>query len=236
MGSPGFANPAYLKGLPCDWIVNQAVPAETLEKAIAADEANPATKSTGVDFRALLAPGRSHVESIVMYGPLGAPGVPMDGTYVATSVMLQLPTSRGSISIKSASPSDPPSIDPNYYATETDRTILIHATRRNLQALLETEAGKEYFEMEVAPPGLPALTSQSSDADIDARIRTTGIAHFHSAGSAAMGKVVGTDLRVYGVDGLRVVDASVLPVPISGHPQATLYAVAEQAADLILSR
>ncbi|KAL1980339.1 hypothetical protein VTN96DRAFT_4242 [Rasamsonia emersonii] len=234
MGSPGFANPAYLKGLPCDWIVNQIVPAETLEKAIEADEQATTEKTGVVDFRALLAPGRSHVESIVMYGPLGAPGIPMDGTYVATSVMLQLPTSRGRISIRSASPSEQPAIDPNYYATETDRTILRYATRRLLTALLETEAGREYFETEVAPPGMPVLTAQSSDEDIDARIRATGIAHFHSAGSAGMGRVVDTDLRVYGVDGLRVADASVLPVPISGHPQATLYALAEQAADLIL--
>lgn len=233
MGSPGFMNnPAYLKGLPCDWIVNQTVPAETLEKAIKADEQAAAA---AVDFRALLAPpGRSHVESIVMYGPLGAPGIPMDGTYVATSVMLQLPTSRGRISIRSASPHDQPAIDPNYYATETDRTVLRYATRRLLTALLETEAGRAHFETEVPPPGMPVLTAESSDADIDARIRATGIAHFHSAGSASMGRVVDTDLRVYGVDGLRVADASVLPVPISGHPQATLYALAEQAADLIL--
>jgi choline dehydrogenase-like flavoprotein len=233
MGSPGFSNPAYFKGLPCDWIVNETVPTTTLEKAIEADEAS--TKKSGpVNFRALLSAGRSHVESIVIYATLGTPGIPVDGTYVVSSVMLQLPTSRGTITLQSASPTDPPSIHPNYYATETDRTILIHATRRLLQALLDTDAGKSSFETEVPPPGMPVLTSSSSDEDIDARIRATGTAHFHSAGSAAMGKVVDTDLRVYGVRGLRVADASVLPVPISGHPQATLYALAEQAAELIL--
>ncbi len=60
------------------------------------------------------------------------------------------------------------------------------------------------------------------------------MSHAHSAGTAAMGKVVDTQLRVKGVRGLRVADASVFPVAIGGHPQATLYGVAEQAAEMIL--
>ena len=89
------------------------------------------------------------------------------------------------------------------------------------------------MESEIPPPGFPALHPTSADADIDARIQSTGAAHYHSTGSVAMGQVVGTNLCVKGVRGLRVADASVIPVPIGGHPQATLYALAEQAAELI---
>jgi choline dehydrogenase-like flavoprotein len=234
VGHPALSDPAYTKGLPCDWQNWESVPTETLEKAVQADENNAALQSTGVDFRALIS--RTLSELVVVYLPVGVPGIPMDGSYVTTSAMLLHPTSRGSITLKSASATDPPSINPNYYDTETDRTVLIYSVRRTLQALLGTPVGKDYFEADVAPPGMPALTPESSDADIDGRIRATGIAHFHSAGSAAMGKVVDNDLRVKGVQGLRVVDTSVLPVPVGGHPQVTLYALAEQAADLILQR
>ena len=137
--------------------------------------------------------------------------------------MLLVPTSRGSITITSASPTDAPVIDPNYYHTEVDRSALIYGTRRVAKVLLDTCAGKDYIECEGTPPGIPPLNSRSSDSDIDARIRASGMPHAHSAGTAAMGKVVDSNLRVKGVSGLRVADANVFPVAVGGHPQATLY-------------
>ena len=226
MGTPLWTDPAYLKGMPCDWTINDSVPAPLLKQALQADNEEQ-------QQHPLLHPSRSHLEITVLYAAMGLP-VPMDGSIIATSTMLSLPTSRGTVTLSSTSANDPPVIDPKYYSTHADRTALIYGTRRVMQAMLETAAGKSIVDSEIPPPGLAPLNYQSSDADIDARIRNTGVAHKHAAGSAPMGRVIGPDLRVYGVQGLRVADSSVLPVPIGGHPQATLYAIAEQAADIIL--
>ena len=83
-------------------------------------------------------------------------------------------------------------------------------------------------------PSASSLTPDSSDEEIDARVRLAGNTFFHPMGTASMGKVVNTDLKVKGVDqGLRVVDASVVPTPIAGHSMVPVYAVAEKAVDLI---
>ena len=226
MGTPHWTDPAYLKGMPCDWAINEPLPNDILAPALKADgevsEQHP-----------LLQPSRPHVEYTILYTAFGLP-TPPDGSIIASSTMLLLPTSRGTITLSSPSPSDAPVINPNYYSTQADRTALIYGTRRVMQALMETSAGKDFVASEVVFPGLEALSFQSTDAEIDARIRNAGMAHKHAGGSAAMGKVVDADLRVYGVQGLRVADSSVLPHPIGGHPQATLYALAEQAAEIIL--
>ncbi|KAL3475778.1 putative glucose dehydrogenase [Aspergillus californicus] len=231
LGSPVLADPAFTKGFPADWAINQEVPASTLEPSVRKD----ALSGHGATADSVLIPNRPLVETLAVYAPAGAPGVPMDGSFIMTSVMLLATTSRGTVSISSNSPTDPPVINSNYFDTEVDRAILVYGTRRTMQALLDTPATKDYIDAEVPPPGLPALSAQSTDSEIEARIRATGLAHHHPAGTAAMGRVVDPELRVHGVHGLRVVDASILPVSIGGHPQATLYAVAEQAADLIMS-
>ncbi|APA10650.1 hypothetical protein SS1G_12508 [Sclerotinia sclerotiorum 1980 UF-70] len=116
--------------------------------------------------------------------------------------MLTLPTSRGSLELASASPNVPPVIAGNYFSTATDHAVLVYGARRLLQCLTSTEIGKEFVETEVGPaPGLEPLTVESSDKDIEDRIRIVGNPHFHIAGTCAIEKVLDTNLRVKGVQG-----------------------------------
>jgi len=226
IGHPKLASPAFMKGLPVDWSVNEALPTTLLQQALAADGNN-------LDAQALGKDGRPHVETMVLYHPL-APGIPVDGRFVGSSIMLTLPTSRGTVGLASSLPDDEPLIEPNYFTTAMDRAVLVHGARRLLQCLTGTTAGKDIVECEMAPmPGMAPLTLESSTEEIERRIRAIGSPHFHSAGTCALGTVLDAELNVKGVQGLRVVDASVFPAPVGGHPQATLYAIAERAAAMI---
>jgi choline dehydrogenase-like flavoprotein len=226
IGHHALSDPAFFKGLPVDWIVNEALPVPLLQGALAED-------GETLDSQELGKPGRTHVETMILYHPI-VPGIPVNGTYIATSVMLTLPTSRGRVGLKSASINDAPLIEPNYFATSMDRAALVHGVRRLLECLSSTSAGRDVIETEVAPaPGINPLTVESSKDEIENRIRAVGIPHIHAAGTCAIGSVLDTELRVKGIQGLRVVDASVFPAPVGGHPQATLYGIAERAAAMI---
>ena len=224
IGHPDLADPAFTKGFPCDLVVNEGLLSSVVSAALDADG------TVDPERAAFLEPGRCFLESLVMYHPC-VPGIPVDGTFIASSVMLTLPTSRGRICLSSKDDNpDRPHIEPNYFSTNLDRAALIHGVRRMLQLTLKTSALAPYIKEEVPPPGLEALTAESSDAAIEKRIRAAGVAHFHAVGSVPVGKALDAEMRVKGVKGLRVCDTSVFPGPVGGHPQASLYAVAEMAA------
>lgn len=229
-GSPLFNDPSYLLGVPADMVVTFAAPRDALKAAMQKDSMHVP------DSHPHLAATRGHCEILPIYAPTEAPltdlNIPFDGTCITAGILNLLPTSRGQVTLASADPSADPISDPNYFATEADRVIMRHGMRVSMRAL-ESPEGREVIDHEVTPAGYPALTSKSSDAELDARVKRAAATWFHFAGSASMGTVVDTDLRVNGVDALRVVDASVITTPIGAHLQVATYAIAEQAAEII---
>ena len=142
------------------------------------------------------------------------------------------PDSEGSVRITSADPDAPMDIDPNYFATEHDRTTSVGAFRV-IRRLFGTGTLAKRIDHETAPG--PAVQTDQEILDFALVGGTCG---FHAIGTAAMGPndddVVDSRLRVRGVAGLRVVDASVLPVMVSGNLNGPISALAWRAADFIL--
>ncbi len=141
------------------------------------------------------------------------------------------PKSRGSVTLASASPDAAPLINPNFLAERDDVDALIRGfklTRR----ILEQPALKHFGGSELA-----ASASAQSDEQIEAFIRNHADTIYHPVGSCRMGPrgmdVVDAQLRVHGLQGLRVVDASVMPQVVSGNTNAPTIMLAEKAADLI---
>jgi choline dehydrogenase len=150
-----------------------------------------------------------------------------------TASVCQLrPESRGSLKIRSADPGDPPEIRINYLATETDRAAFIDGMRI-LRNILAAPALKNYCVEEVYPGA-----DVTSDEDVLDFCRKTGSTVYHPTSTCRMGNdpmaVVDQRLRVRGIEGLRVVDASVMPDLMSGNTNAPTIMIAEKASDMIL--
>lgn len=142
------------------------------------------------------------------------------------------PTSKGSIHIESPDPEAQPAIRPNFLATHEDQSTIVHGMKI-ARAIVNQPAMAKYIEKEMNPG-----VDVDSDADWIHFARQNGQTIYHPIGTCRMGSddtaVVDPRLRVRGIDGLRVVDASVFPSMVSGNTQAAVMAVAEKACDLIL--
>ncbi|KAK3065600.1 hypothetical protein LTS18_000077 [Coniosporium uncinatum] len=228
LGSPLLTDPSYANGAPLDFIQFGRVPTNLHTEMLLTSKEDKAL---------VLRPKACHTESILLYtymGPhMSGVNVPMDGTYITTVTANLAPTSRGHVSIHSKDPQQPPKIDVNANDTEVDRHILREGLRNISKVLHETPSGQSFIDSQVPPEGYPVLLPDSKDEAYDVRIRDFGFTLDHPMGTAAMGKVVDASCRVIGVNGLRVVDASVFPVPIAAHIQVAVYALAARAADLI---
>lgn len=162
-------------------------------------------------------------------------GITDPGNFMSFLVALAHPFSRGTVHISSPSPSDPPAIDPRYLSHPMDVEILARHLR-----FIPTIAETQPLASLVKEGGrrLPENMDISSIDAAKEHCKRNLITNNHPCGTCAMlpyekGGVVDERLRVFGVQGLRVVDASVFPMIPRGNIQSSVYAVAERAADLI---
>ena len=167
---------------------------------------------------------------------LEAFGQPLHSYNAFTASVCNLnPTSRGSVQIRSPLSTDAPSIAPNYLSTGIDRLIAAESLRVTRNIVAQPALAK-YKPVEVKP-GVQFQT----DADLAKLAGDIGTTIFHPVGTAKMGPasdpmaVVDARLRVHGVQGLRVVDASVMPLITSGNTNSPTLMIAERAAAWILA-
>lgn len=207
---------------------NQRSAAEYLTRLLQAK-----TESTGALFAL-------PVQVNLHNGPqqIGMTTNPVEGNYLSIGAALVHPLSRGSSHITSVDPDTPPVIDPRYLSHPFD----VEVYARHLMAI-EALAATEPLSSLLKPGGRRAQPGPNG-ARVDTverakeYIRATALSNNHPVGTCCMaprdkGGVVDAELKVYGVEGLRVVDSSIMPLIPQANTQTTVYAVAEKAADLI---
>ena len=157
-----------------------------------------------------------------LLGDLGGP------VFIFLPIMVQ-PFSTGQVRLRSGNPQDAPRIDPNYLGCDADVQVLVKAVKL-ARDLAKTKAFVGMNGGELVP---------GPDADIAAYARAAGSTLWHPAGTCKIGHdrmaVVDPQLRVRGIDGLRVADASVMPTVTSGNTVAGCFMIGEKVADMILS-
>jgi len=143
------------------------------------------------------------------------------------------PQSRGSVTIRSSDPRDHPAIAPNYLAEAEDRSVTVQGLRW-ARAIASQPALRPYIESELRPGA-----GIETDAELLDYARSSGTSLYHPVGTCRMGDdalaVLDPQLRVRGVKGLRVADASIMPRLISGNTNAPAIMIGEKAADMILA-
>ena len=157
------------------------------------------------------------------------------GYGVTINVYLVRPESRGTMRIASSDPKQAPLIDPNYLATDYDLEATIEGLRQMRETMTQPAMAKYVTAEHLA--GNAELTNKDSYIQF---ARNFGRTSYHPVGTCAMGNgdqsVVDENLKVYGIEGLRVADSSIMPAINSSNTQAPTVAIAEKASDLILGK
>ncbi|RAL13120.1 GMC family oxidoreductase [Aspergillus homomorphus CBS 101889] len=162
---------------------------------------------------------------------------PRDGYQYASMLgVLITPTSRGNVTLKSADTADLPIINPNWLSTQADQEVAVAMFKR-IRAAFQSDAMAPVVIGEEYNPGVQTQT----DAQILEFIKDNVMTLWHAACTCKMGlasdnmAVVDNEARVFGVDGVRVVDASAFPFLPPGHPQSTVYMLAEKISEAIIN-
>ena len=178
--------------------------------------------------------GRPDVQFNVMPLSVDKPGDPLHSYSGFTASAWQCHgRSRGQLAIRSTDPFEQPRIEPNYFAEEIDRKTLV-AGLKILREIFQQPAFRKLWDAEVVPGEVV-----NTDAGLWDFARKTGGTVFHCVGTCRMGRddgsVLDPQLRVRGVDGLRVIDASVMPQITSANTNATSLMIGERGAALVMS-
>ncbi len=165
---------------------------------------------------------------------LGKFGEPLHNFNAFTASVCNLrPQSRGALRLKSSDPLTPIAISPNYLSDPVDQQVAVDSIKITRRIVMESQAFKPYRPEEFLPG-----PSVSSEADLVRAAGDIGTTIFHPVGTCRMGSdpaaVVDPRLRVKGLEGLRVVDASIMPTITSGNTNAPTVMIAEKAAEMIL--
>ncbi|KAI7345926.1 GMC oxidoreductase [Hortaea werneckii] len=148
---------------------------------------------------------------------------------LTTALCLQYPASRGSVHTKSANVDDHPTIQPAFLTHPADAAVL-GAGLRMVDSMIKSEHVRDKVLRRTHPDPSTDLSDLDQAKDW---IHKVVLSEYHPCGSCAMGDAVDTKLKVKGVQGLRVVDASIFPNHVSGNIVSSVYMVAEKGADLI---
>ncbi len=143
--------------------------------------------------------------------------------------MIIKPTSRGKVGLRTPMPDSKPTVLCNFLTTEEDRASMLEGVR----IALEIASQPSLKALEREPLSVPASDSED---DIWEWVRRASQTVYHPTSTCAMGAVVDPELRVYGVEGLRVVDASVMPTVTRANTHAATIMIAEKGADMILGK
>jgi choline dehydrogenase len=217
----------YLTDVPSLIAANTPENQELLEK-----EAGGMLSSNGAEMGGFLrsragldAPDIQIHTAPVMFTDHGL-GVPYDHAYSIGPTLLT-PTSRGKVSLRTGMAGSAPRILHNHFGSEEDRQAMLSGLRQVLD-ITGRPAIRAHQRGE--PVNVPA---SDSDADLLGWLEREVFSVFHPVGTCAIGSVVDPELRVYGVQNLRVVDGSVMPTIVRGNTNAPIIMIAEKAADMI---